>query len=513
MIEFPSSFKWGISQSGFQFEMGDRYRRHIDTNTDWWHWARDPYNISSRIVSGDLPEDGIDYFGLYKVDHDNASWLGTSIYRIGIEWSRIFPHPTYFIDVDVEYDGNDLVKDVKVTDETIEQLDTIANHEAISTYRDIILDLRKRGFKVIVNLMHFTLPYWIHNPIRARESNLSKGPTGLLEKYFPVEFAKYAAYMASKLGDIVDTWSTMNEPMVPIELGFMAPYSGFPPGVNKPDVLPKVFLNTVLAHSLAYKLIKRFDKIKADPDSREPAEVGLIHNLIPAYQLDESSAKSSEHYNYFHNYMILDAITKGKVDTGFDEKSYIKLGSSENTLDWLGVNYYTRLVIRRKEKNPLPILDFEAVVGYGYACVPYSFSKAGRWCDGMGWEMFPEGLLDSITMASRYSSILYVTENGTSDHRDIMRSKFILSNIYALHRAIEQGVKVHGYLYWSINDNYEWAHGFRQKFGLFEVNLITKERQARASAVLYRDVVRSNGIKPDQINMIIYEEKSPGSII
>jgi len=107
-LEFPEFFKWGVSQSGFQFEMGDMYRRFIDTNTDWWHWVRDPFNVSTKLVSGDLPEDGIDYIELFRKDHEIAYSLGLNIYRIGIEWSRIFPHPTWYVDVDVEHDGNGL---------------------------------------------------------------------------------------------------------------------------------------------------------------------------------------------------------------------------------------------------------------------------------------------------------------------------------------------------------------------------------------------------------------------
>lgn len=513
MVEFPSGFKWGVSQSGFQFEMGDRYRRFLDPNTDWWHWVRDPYNISTRLVSGDLPEDGIDYLGLYKVDHENAAWLGLNIYRIGIEWSRVFPHPTWFIEVDVEYDGRGFVKDVRLSKETIEKLDEYANQDAVNLYREIIVDLRKRGFKVIVNLLHFTLPYWLHNPVKARNSNMTKGPLGYAEKAFPVEFAKFAAYMAYKLGDIVDTWSTMNEPMVPIELGYMAPHSGFPPGVNRPDLVLVAFTNTVLAHALAYKLIKRFDNTKADPNSKEPAKVGIIHNFIPAYPIDEASIEASEHYNYFHNHMILRAISEGKLDLGLDGKTIVELQQASGTLDWLGVNYYTRLVIRKKSDPPFPVLDFEAIPGYGYACVPFGVSRAGRWCDGMGWEMFPEGLTESILMALSYSKVLYVTENGTSDPRDAARAKHLVSHIYSISRAIEQGVHVHGYLHWSLNDNYEWAHGFRQKFGLFEVDLITKERRPRGSARVYKEIASTNSLRREHEGIVVYEEKSPGSIL
>lgn len=513
VMELPEGFKWGVSQSGFQFEMGDPHNRFIDTNTDWWHWVRDPYNISSNIVSGDLPEEGVNYFGLYRIDHENAMWLGLNIYRIGVEWSRIFPHPTWFVEVDVEYDSNGIIKDVKITRETLEELDKIADVEAIDLYRQIILDLRKRGFKVIVNLLHFTLPFWLHHPLRARATNLSSGPRGLLEDLFPIEFAKFAAYISWKLGDLVDTWSTMNEPFVPIELGYMAPYSGFPPGVNRPDLIVKAIENSLVAHALAYNAIKKFDVIKADIDSYSPADVGIIHNIIPAYPSTETDSSAAEHYNYFHNYILLEALKRGRLDVGLDEKTIIEPAVLRGTIDWLGLNYYTRLLIRKREKIVYPILDFEAVPGYGYACVPYSISRAGRWCDGMGWEMFPEGLVEALRIGYNYSKEIYITENGTSDPRDINRSRFIVSHIYAIEKALGEGINVRGYMHWSINDNYEWANGFRQKFGLFEVDIITKERHPRFSSKIFKEIIQRNGLSAEHSSLIIFSEKNPRDII
>lgn len=475
---------------------------------------RDLYNISSGLVSGDLPEDGIDYLELYRVDHENAAQLGLNIFRIGVEWGRVFPHPTWFVDVDVERDGNGFVRDVKITDEVLRRLDRIANRDAVNLYREIVLDLRKRGFKVIVNLWHFTIPYWLHDPLRVRSTNLAEGPKGLLEDIFPVEFAKFAAYLAYRLGDIVDFWSTMNEPMVPIELGYMSPRSGFPPGVDRPDAIPKAFVNMIQAHALAYRQIKKLDTVRADPDSRAPSEVGIIHNFIPAYPLDGSSESASDHYNYLHNYMLFEAITKGKVDLGLDGKNIVTLASAQGTLDWIGVNYYTRLVVRkREEKASSPILDFEVVPGYGFICIPSGISKAGRWCSEMGWEMFPEGFVDALDMASKYSDNLYITENGVSDRRDISRAKFIVSHLYAALKTVEHGLKIQGYLYWSLNDNYEWAHGFGQRFGLFEVDLVTKERRPRASAKVFKEVVANNALKKEHLDMVIYEDRPPRNIL
>uniref|UniRef100_A0A7C4H2C1 Glycoside hydrolase family 1 protein n=1 Tax=Ignisphaera aggregans TaxID=334771 RepID=A0A7C4H2C1_9CREN len=505
-LEFPERFRWGVSESGFQFEMGDEYRRYLDVNTDWWHWVRDPVNMSMKLVSGDLPEDGVNYLELYKVDHEIAEHMGLNLYRLGIEWSRIFPFSTKFVEVDVELDGYGIVRDVKITDEVLKQLDELADHNAIDIYRNIILDLRSRGFKVILNLSHFTLPYWIHNPIRARASCLNKGPRGVVEDSFPIEFAKFAAYVAWKFGDIVDMWVTFNEPMVPVELGYMGTYSGFPPGVNRPDIVPKALLNIAVAHALAYRVIKRFDMVKADEDSSSPAEVGIVHNIIPSHPIgDEESSRASEHYSYFHNHLLLEAIVHGKFDEALDGKTILNPKVLGHSLDWLGINYYTRIIVRRQPDRfeGYPILDFEAVSGYGYACIPYGLSKAGRKCDGMGWEMYPEGLLEALDVGRRYNSVIYVTENGVSDSKDILRPSYLVNHLYVILLAIERGIDVKGYLHWALTDNYEWTHGFKQKFGLYEVDLITKERRARHSANIYKQIVTSNSIPRDYLRYLI----------
>ena len=125
----PEGFLWGVSESGFQFEMGDRLRRNIDTNTDWWHWVRDKSNIEKELVSGDLPEEGINYYELYDKDHELAASIGLNAYRIGVEWSRIFPWPTTHVDVSYTVDESyGLIKEVKIKKSTIEELDKLASH-------------------------------------------------------------------------------------------------------------------------------------------------------------------------------------------------------------------------------------------------------------------------------------------------------------------------------------------------------------------------------------------------
>ena len=102
IMEFPENFLWGVSTSGFQFEMGDPAGKNVDPNTDWFVWVRNAENLRIGTVSGDVPEKGIDYWSLFEGDHKIAEKLGLDAYRIGIEWSRIFPRSTSLIEVGVK---------------------------------------------------------------------------------------------------------------------------------------------------------------------------------------------------------------------------------------------------------------------------------------------------------------------------------------------------------------------------------------------------------------------------
>ncbi|MFA4661406.1 beta-galactosidase BgaS [Pyrococcus kukulkanii] len=508
----PEDFLWGVSQSGFQFEMGDRLRRHIDANTDWWHWVRDEYNVKKGLVSGDLPEDGINSYELYEKDQDIAKELGLNAYRIGIEWSRIFPWPTTFIEVEYEVDDSyNLIKNVKITEDTIEELDEVANQKEVAYYRSLINSLRKRGFKVIVNLNHFTLPIWLHDPIESREKALTNKRNGWVNERSAIEFAKFAAYVAYKFGDIVDMWSTFNEPMVVVELGYLAPYSGFPPGVMNPEAAKLAMLHMINAHALAYKMIKKFDKKKADSDSKEPAEIGIIYNNIGVtYPLDPKNSKdvkAAENANFFHSGLFLTAIHEGKLNIEFDGETFVELPYLKGN-DWLGVNYYTREVVKYQEPMfpSIPLISFKGVPDYGYGCRPGTTSKDGNPVSDIGWEIYPKGMYDSIVAANEYKVPVYVTENGIADSKDVLRPYYIVSHINAMEEAYENGYDVRGYLHWALTDNYEWALGFRMRFGLYEVNLITKERKAREKSVkVLKEVIINNGLT-NNIKREILEE-------
>jgi beta-galactosidase len=504
-LDFPEKFLWGVSTSGFQFEMGDKAGKNVDPNTDWHVWAHEATNIQKGVLSGDLPENGVDYWSLYEKDHDNAKKIGLNAFRIGIEWSRIFPKSTSEVNVVVERASDGNICKIEVDDQAIEQLDRIADANALSHYRAVITDLRTKELKVFVCLNHFTLPLWIHNPTIARDTKLAKGPKGWLDEKTIVEFTKYAAYMAWKTGDIVDNWITFNEPMVIPEAGYISPQSGFPPGLNNFKASKKVALNMAIAHARAYDAIKKTDTTKADEDSPTPANIGLIQDVIPVKPLDEKNQLDIEASNFIdnmHNHFFPEAITHGRLSGNFAEaqqKGQIK-NYLEHRLDWLGVNYYTRPVVKGKRSimarlfAGMPIVP-EMVQNYGFLCKPNSKSANDMPTSDFGWEVLPEGILDALKAMERYERPLYVTENGTADAKDNIRPKFIIDHLQVLNRAInEEKIDVRGYFHWSLTDNYEWAKGFTMKFGLYAVNLDSKKRTKRKSADIFKKIAENQNM-------------------
>jgi beta-galactosidase len=140
----------------------------------------------------------------------------------------------------------------------------------------------------------------------------------------------------------------------------------------------------------------------------------------------------------------------------------------------------------------------EMAENYGFLCQPDSTSADGRQTTDLGWEIYPEGMLDALKMMQRYGRPLYVMENGIADAKDTLRPKFMIDHLKILDKAInEEKIDVKGYFHWALTDNYEWARGFSMKFGLCEVELKTKRRKERRSAKVYKNIL-AKGTVEDQ---------------
>ena len=487
-MEFPEGFLWGTSISGFQTEMGYS-EESIDPSSDWWIWVHDPINLVTGLISGDLPEHGPGYWDLYRVDHMWLKKLSLNAFRMSIEWSRIFPKSTKDVKVSVEKEEDIIVK-ITVEENHLKQLDKIANHNALNHYRRIIEDLRNQNINIFICLNHFTLPIWIHNPLRARDSKLEEGPLGWISEETIIEFTKYAAYIAWKLGDLIDYWATFNEPCTFTLAGYITTSSGFPPAVFNPLAFVVSLNNIITAHARAYEAIKAWDK-------NGVARIGIIHSITPVYPLRPEDYEVAEHANYVLNMRILEALTNGEWDPLLIGEK-IQRYDLKNKLDWIGINYYTRVIVTEMpEEYPryTKLLDWMPVKGYGALCKSMPMSKDKRPISDSGWEIYPEGLRDALKQLQRFNLPIYITENGIADAKDRLRIYFIISHVEQMHRAIvEDKVNIKGYFHWSLMDNYEWSYGFKLRFGLLHVDYRTKMRTPRPSAFILKEIAMNNAL-------------------
>ncbi|GGP20579.1 beta-galactosidase [Thermocladium modestius] len=471
---FPKDFKFGWSQAGFQSEMG--LPGDEDPNSDWFVWVHDRDNITAGLVSGDLPENGPAYWSLYRAFHDDAVKMGLNAARINIEWSRIFPkgmpRP---VESNVNMERDEVIH-VDIDGHDLEELDGAVNKAAVDRYRNILEDLKSRGIFIVLNMYHWSLPLWIHDPIRVRNGDL-RGPSGWIDARTVVDFARFAGYVSWKFDDLVDMYSTMNEPNVVAWSGYIGIKSGFPPGRLDSSLAKKATSNLIRAHARAYDAIKLMTK----------KPVGIIYANNSYTPLTEKDAAAVELAERDSRWSFLDAVAR---DGDRDDL--------RNRLDWIGVNYYSRLMIRSTGND-----SYAVVPGYGHVCNG-SISRDGRPCSDFGWEIYPEGIYDVlIKYWSRYGIPIYVTENGIADSLDFWRPHYLVSHIHQVHKAMSEGVDVRGYMHWSLADNYEWASGFKMRFGLLQVDYASKRRLWRPSALIYREIAISKAI-PDEFEHLTH---------
>ena len=480
---FQKNFLMGFSISGFQSEMG---LGPVDNKSDWWKWVHDEDNIKTGLVSGDLPENGIGYWDRYEVYNKHASDFGANVLRLGLEWTRLFPDAAKNVEVEVSEDGGDIIK-VNVTKKVLEEMDKIVEKSALEHYMKVFHNVKENGMKLIVNAYHWPLPLELHDPIASRKSGLGNKDNGWLNHSTVIEFVKYAAYVSWKFEAIADQFSIMNEPNVVYGNGYVNVKSGFPPAY------PSVEAGNLCKKHIIEAIGRSYDEMK----KYTVKPVGLIYanaDFVPQGGDDE---KAVEEALYDNRYSFFDSLIFGDMkwvntvseSENFREDSNPSRPDLKGKLDWIGVNYYTRHVIKAKQNG------YSVLSGYGHNATSGMLSKAGRDVSDFGWECYPEGLYNVLKQYSdHYKLPLIVTENGIADSMDRIRPKYLVSHISQIERAIEDGIDVRGYLHWSLLDNYEWSSGFSFKFGIFGVNLKDKSIIMRPSALIYKMIAENSGI-------------------
>ncbi|WP_433528865.1 GH1 family beta-glucosidase [Micromonospora sp. CA-263727] len=435
-LPFPPDFGWGAATSAYQIEGAAKEDGRGESV--WDTFSRTP----GRTRNGDTGDVAADHYHRYAEDLDLMRDLGLRSYRFSISWPRIQPDGT-----------------------------GAANQRGLDFYRRLVDGLHERGIAPMATLFHWDLPQSLQDV------------GGWESRDVAHRFAEYADIVFAALGDRVPVWLTINEPKTVVQNGYLTGHHA--PGRQDPDAAYLVAHHLQLAHGLAVRALRA---------NSGAGRIGPAFNLHPCYPADDSAeaAEATRLYDGYENRLYLDSAFKGSYP--------------DDVLADLGPN--SRMV-RGIRDGDLEIIsapvDLLAVQYYTPIYVTASGGTVRRWpTSEASWQqIYPDGMYDILTRVTRdYGPMpLTVTENGlpTPDVladdgtvEDTGRVAFLRDHLAAAHRAITDGVPLESFHVWSLLDNFEWAEGYDQRWGLIYVDYPTQRRILKRSAHWYRQVITTN---------------------
>jgi beta-glucosidase len=437
---FPPGFTWGVCTASYQIE-GAVAEDGRGTSV-WDTFSHTP----GRTHDGDTGDVACDHYHRYSDDISLMADLGVGAYRFSVAWPRVQPMG-----------------------------DGPANAKGLDFYDRLLDALRAQSIKPLVTLFHWDLPQPLEDE------------GGWLNRDTAARFAEYAELVAERLGDRVELWITLNEPVILTSLGYVLG-THTPGRTGVPNALP-VTHHQLLAHGLATAAIRR----------HSTAAVGLANNYTPAWAVGpdghpetatDDDRAAAQLYDLFHNRLFTDPLLLGRYPDGVEALGPIDglvldgdLDVIAQPLDALGVNYYNPTAVRTPAPGAELPFDFVRLEGYERT--------------GFDWPIVPAALRETLVelLHQRYAGLppLWITENGCAYPRsaeDRERIAYLDPHIRAVHESVAAGVDVRGYCVWSLMDNFEWAEGYSQRFGLVDVDFETQERTPRASFHWYRSLIR-----------------------
>lgn len=473
------SFRFGVATAATQLE-------DMNTATDWWAWTTpEPEGLGRGTPVGDAVR------GYTRAVEDVAllTTLGVDSYRFSVEWARVEP-----------------------------QRDVI-DESALTHYSDLIDALATAGVRPMVTVHHFSNPTWVDDPRRAPE-DCTGGfpndewlcgwghPTGgalIIE-----EMAEHACLLATRLGDRVDEWGSINEPVN----WLVAAYGIggiFPPGrqfmTSDFDRFVAVIRDVIAAHAAVHAAIHRCDTVDADGDG-VAASVGIplsVASWVPARRGARSDnpvdVAAADRMRYLYHYLLIDSLRDGTFDANLDgtpDETHADWREADGTprLDWLGVQYYFRAGVTG-QPAALPVVDLTPCFGpldLGACLDP---EEPSHWIPAMGYEYWEPGIGDIlIDLGARWPDLpLIVSEAGIATEVGARRAENVVRTLEQIARARDAGVDVRGYYHWSLMDNFEWAEGYEPRFGLFHVERSGEyPRTITQGGTVYSEIIAARGI-------------------
>ncbi len=333
------------------------------------------------------------------------------------------------------------------------------DEEALEKYAEMARWLTRSGMTPMVTLHHFTDPLWL----------VDQG--GWENEETPALFARFVRRVVTALMDHVSLWITINEPNVYIVGGWVG--GPFPPGKMDLGLASKVTENMIKGHAAAYKVIHEL---------QNTAQVGIATNyrsFTPARKWMPLDRLAVNIEDQLFNKAINDCLATGKLNLVLKK---VNIPEAAHTQDFVGLNYYSRDVVKFDLLHPADLYK-NHTAPEGAELSPTGFIAN-----------VPEGMWDGLKWAHSYQLPIIITENGIEDHADTLRPIYTIEHIHQVWRAVNFNWRVKGYFHWSLVDNFEWERGWTQRFGLWGLDVDTRQRIRRKSVDVYESVCKENGI-------------------
>ena len=437
-MPFPKGFTWGSATSAYQVEGSTKADGR--GASIWDTFAAQPGTIADHSTG----DPAADHYRLWKQDLDLMKELGLTSYRFSIAWPRIVPLGTGAV-----------------------------NQKGLDFYRALIDGLLERGIKPAITLYHWDLPQPLQDA------------GGWANRDTAAAFTEYADILFRALGDVDADWFTINEPKTTAYVGYA--YGAHAPGLRNGTAAGAAVHHQLLAHGLAVR------KFRA---SGAKGRIGIALNLMPVYAINAAAKQAARYADGAENRLFLDPVLLGRYPTD-------AVGGLPGQIG-LGSTAFESNI----QPGDLEIIstrcDYLAVQYYGVAGMDATGTQVEiHPISRATWQqIYPQGLYDLLTRIKRdYPRIpLIITENGmpdpTADHTvdDPYRVTFLREHFQQASRAIAAGVPLEGYYVWSLLDNFEWAEGYTQRFGIVAVDFATQKRTPKRSSALLTAVIRANAV-------------------
>lgn len=453
-------FLWGSATASYQCEGAWNIDGKLESN--WDHYLHE-----NNLENGDIASD---FYNRFAEDIKLLKEGGQNVFRFSISWPRI-------------------IKDESNT----------VNQKGLDFYHRIIDECLKNDVEPFITIYHWDHPLFIEK----------KG--GWLNRDTAYAFLEYSKIILNEFSDKVKYWVTINEPRYFSFSGYKI--GNYPPGLNDMQKTIDASYHIMLGNALTVEYFKKHIN---------KGQIGIVHSYSPVFGVDDSieTKQAIRNADLFFNDWVLSTAALGVIPQDLIEKvsdkyslEVIKDGDLElfknNTVDFLGLNYYDRALVKPYTEGETILTvnnagsaaqgSTKVVVKDWFEQVFEKSSKYTKW----DAEIYPDGLYEGILMAyERYKLPIFITENGIGEYENITnemyddssRIEFLRDHILAMLKAMDEGADVRGYFVWSTMDLYSWKNGHEKRYGLIGVNYEDNlKRVPKKSYYWYKDVCLING--------------------